>query len=59
MEVIFDRSFSKSIDKIKNKSVLNKIEKIIIQCEEAATIKDISNLKKMSGYRYYYPHKNR
>lgn len=54
MEVTFDKSFSKSLDKINSKLTLAKIEKAIIQCEEASKISDIANLKKMKGYKSYY-----
>lgn len=54
MEVTFDRSFSKSLDKINNKSILGKIEKIILQCEEAKSLTDIPNLKKMQGFKAFY-----
>ena len=54
MLVSFDKSFSKSLDKIKNKSVLSKIEKIIIDCENATSIKQITNIKKMKGFKSFY-----
>ena len=54
MEVTFDKSFSKSLDKINDKIVLKRIEKVILQCEKAAELNQISNLKKMVGFKNYY-----
>jgi mRNA interferase RelE/StbE len=52
--VEFDKSFEKSIDKIKDKSVFPKIEKLIIDLENAQTIKEVKNIKKLSGFKTYY-----
>ena len=49
MEVTFDKSFGKGLDKINSKVLLNKIEKTIINCEKALNNNDIPNLKKMIG----------
>ncbi len=54
MIVEFDKSFEKSIDKIKDKSVFPKIEKLIIDLENAQTIKEVKNIKKLSGFKTYY-----
>ena len=54
MNVSFDKSFGKSLDKINDSLLLGKIEKVIINCENASQINDISNLKKMSGFKFYY-----
>ena len=54
MDVTFDKSFSKSIDKINDKVVLKRIEKVILQCEKASEPNQISNLKKMVGYKNYF-----
>jgi len=54
VNLVFDKSFSKSLGKIKDNTVLNNIESIIIFCESAKSIKIIPNLKKLKGYRDYY-----
>jgi len=54
MKIEFDKSFEKSLDKIKNKSLYPKIEKIIIQCEVSKSLSEIPNIKKLTGYRTYY-----
>jgi len=54
MIVEFDKSFSKSLDKIKNPSILQRTEKTILKLEKAYSLKDIKNLKKLSGFKNYY-----
>ncbi len=54
MKITFDKSFSKSLDKINDKIVLKRIEKVILQCEKASELTQISNLKKMVGFKNYY-----
>lgn len=54
MNVVFDKSFSKSLGKIKDKTVLKNLESIILFCESAKSIKSIGNLKKLKGFRDYY-----
>lgn len=54
MIVEFDRSFLKSIDKIKDRKILKRIENKIVDLENAENLDDISNLKKLSGYKHYY-----
>ncbi|HET8754110.1 MAG TPA: type II toxin-antitoxin system RelE/ParE family toxin, partial [Salinimicrobium sp.] len=46
--------FSKSIDKIKNRKILSKIESIILACENSEDIKNIPNIKKLVGFKDYY-----
>ena len=54
MIVAFDKSFSKSLDKLKDAQILPKIEKIIIECETASALSAISNVKKLVGFKTYY-----
>jgi mRNA interferase RelE/StbE len=54
MKVEFDKSFEKSLDKIKNKSIYSDVEKIIIQCENSKSLSEIHNVKKLSGFNTYY-----
>lgn len=54
MEVTFDKSFSKSLNKVNDKIVLKRIEKAILQCETASELHQISNLKKMVGFQNFY-----
>ncbi len=54
MKVEFDKSFDKSLEKIRDKSLFPKIERIINSLEKAKSIADIPNLKKLSGFKDYY-----
>jgi len=54
MIVEFDRSFSKSLSKIKDNPSLKKIEKLILEVEKSKKLSSISNLKKLTGYKTYY-----
>jgi mRNA interferase RelE/StbE len=54
MNIEFDKSFEKSLEKTRNKSLLRKIEMISIDFEKAETLADLSNIKKLSGYKFYY-----
>lgn len=54
MNIVFDKSFNKSLGKIKNKIILNGIEKAIIATENAKTTKNIPNFKKLTGHKNFY-----
>jgi mRNA interferase RelE/StbE len=54
MNLVFDQSFDKKVDKLKNKAVAQKILKIIDICENVFSINDIPNIKKMKGYKSFY-----
>lgn len=54
MKVEFDKSFEKSLQKIKNKSLFSRIEKIILECEKSKSLSEISNLQKLTGFKNYY-----
>jgi mRNA interferase RelE/StbE len=54
MNIEFDRSFSKSLNKIRDSFVKNRIEHIIIEFDKADTIVDIKNIKKLVGFQNYY-----
>lgn len=54
MKVEFDKSFEKSLNKIRNKSLYPRIERIILECEKANSITDLENVKKLTGFRIYY-----
>lgn len=57
MKVTFDKSFSKSIDKLKNRSVATRVIKFIEECEKASTLKSLKSIKKMTGYKNFYRYK--
>ena len=54
MIVEFDKSFDKSLDKIKDVSLSPKIEKIIFNIENAKGISEIQNVRKLVGFKAYY-----
>lgn len=54
MNVRYDKSFIKAIDKIKDKTVLNRIESVIYKLELVESIEKITNTKKLIGYSTYY-----
>jgi mRNA interferase RelE/StbE len=49
MEINVKKSFSKDIDKIRDKKILNTISDIIVQMEKAASLKEVKLLKKLEG----------
>ncbi|MFN3909202.1 MAG: type II toxin-antitoxin system RelE family toxin [Flavobacterium sp.] len=54
MIVTFEKSFSKSLDKINNKLILKKIEEAIVNCENSNKLSEIKYLKKLKGHKTYY-----
>jgi mRNA interferase RelE/StbE len=54
MKVEFDKSFLKSLSKIRDKSLFQKIEKIIVNLEKVESLEDIPGIKKLSGFKHYY-----
>lgn len=54
MRLEFDKSFSKSLDKIRDDIIKNKTGKVINNIESADSINDIINLKKIVGSQNYY-----
>ena len=54
MKVEFDKSFLKSLSKIKDSKTLQRIESIIVSCESASRVSEIQNIKKLSGYPDYF-----
>jgi mRNA interferase RelE/StbE len=54
MEIVYLESFNKEILKIKDKNLKEKIADIIDEIENAQSITEIRNLKKLTGYKYHY-----
>ncbi len=54
MNLIFDKAFSKSLDKVSDASVLSKIELILLHMESAESISQVKGVKKMVGFTNYY-----
>ena len=54
MIVEFDKSFEKWLSNISEAIILKKIEQAILKAENAKTIQEIPNTKKLTGYKNYY-----
>ena len=54
MIVRFDRSFSKSLDKLTDKQIQGKIRAAIIKFELATNINDLSGIKPIKGHHGFY-----
>jgi mRNA interferase RelE/StbE len=54
MELEFDRSFEKALEKIKDKKLFDSIKNLLNQCEEASALKNLKNVRKIVGYSNYY-----
>ena len=54
MIVEFDKSFNKSIIRLKDKSIAQKLEKLIETLESVDSISKAPNVKKLSGFQAYY-----
>jgi mRNA-degrading endonuclease RelE of RelBE toxin-antitoxin system len=59
MKVIFDQSFIKSLDKIGEKDIRKRVEKIIIQIESVPSPDQIYNIKKLQGVSKLLSDQNR
>ncbi len=54
MIVEFDKSFEKSLDKLKDKSLFPKIEKAILKLENSTALTQTAQIRKLEGYKNYY-----
>lgn len=54
MIVEFDKSFYKSLNKIADKSIFSRILKAIELLEASNSLDEISNIKKLVGFKFYY-----
>lgn len=54
MIIEFDKSFEKSLTKVKDNTLFIKIESLIETIEKAEKISVIKNVKKLTGFKNYY-----
>lgn len=54
MIIEFDKSFEKSLIKVKEKTLFDKFELLIETIEKAEKISEIKNVKKLTGFKNYY-----
>jgi mRNA interferase RelE/StbE len=54
MEVDFTKNFLKTLENLKDEVLLQKIQDAIENVIGASLISEISNIKKLTGYKVYY-----
>ena len=54
MIIEFDKSFEKSLDKIKNRFLFLRIEKLIVEFEKSNSLVDLPHIKKLTGFKNYF-----
>ena len=54
MKIEFRESFRKDLLKIKDKHLHSKIEDVLREIETARSVEDISNIKRLKGYKDYF-----
>lgn len=54
MIVEFDKSFYRTLIKLKNVTVLKKVEHTITKLEAAQSLNDVLEVSKLTGYKKYY-----
>jgi len=54
MNLKFDKSFLKSVEKIKDAALKRNIADTIEDVEAAKDLNDVKQLKKLKGYKSYY-----
>jgi len=52
--VTYDSSFLKTLKKVREKGLLLKLERVILECEEVESIEKIRNCKKLAGFESFY-----
>lgn len=54
MKIKIDKSFEKDISKINDKNTLLKVKDFILKIENAKSINEFANIKKLKGYDSFY-----
>jgi mRNA interferase RelE/StbE len=54
VEVEFRKSFEKDLSKLRDKGMLTRIKEVILEIEDAETLEDVSNIKKLKADGEYY-----
>lgn len=54
MEIVFEKSFGKSLGKLNDAELKNKIIEVINEVESATSLTEITNIKKMQGFKTFY-----
>ena len=54
MNVLFDRSFQKDIEAVRDTTILGKLEIVIVEIKNASRLTDIKNITQMTDNHGYY-----
>jgi len=54
MNFELEKKFKKDIEDIQDKKLIENLKKTIIKVQEAQTMRDLSHVKKLEGYKTYY-----
>jgi len=54
VDVVFEASFERDRRRIRDKSVLRRVQEVIEQLKGAASLNEIASVVKMQGYASYY-----
>jgi len=54
MNVNIDKSFDRDVKKVRSKSLLQELQKLIFTIEDAKSIQEIPHCKKIEGYASFY-----
>jgi mRNA interferase RelE/StbE len=54
VEVEFRKSFEKDLSKLRDEALLARIKAVILEIEDAETLEDVSNVKKLKAEGDYY-----
>ena len=54
MKTLFEKGFGRDLKKIKDKRLLKQVQKVIAQVASAASLAEVTNLKKLKGFDTFY-----
>ena len=54
MNIKFEAKFEKDLKEIKDRNILAKLKQIILNCKQAESLFQITNIKKLQGYDNFY-----
>lgn len=54
MKVLFDKSFLKSLEKMKSTKVKSKLKEVIEELESAENLQQVKSVKKIQGFKNFY-----
>ena len=54
MIIQFDKSFERSLRRVHDPAILQRLKRIIIQIENSSSLSNFPNVKKLTGFSDYY-----